>query len=159
MFLALLGWASSMSAGNIVEELQDRLSTLPDRQQIVLTYTFEGCYGPYHHGEIEFWRTGDTIKYIHSSFDDQGKQPFNQAGKYGRADLLHLLAEKKTELASTIYGNKINYRLADASGDGVEGADRIEQRKFIALFQPLLHVFGTEDKMPIPKLRTGGFVH
>ncbi len=155
----LISIAGSVIAGTILDDLRDRIDLLENGDQITLTYTFEGCYGPYHHGEIEMSLVDDTIYYEHRSFDDQGKNPFVQSGKYDRLFLLNQLGKYIHESASTILGNKINYEITDDISKLVEGSDRIEHRKFVELFQPLVNVFGSDKESIVPKLRTGGFVH
>ena len=158
-YFSLLVGLCFFSSFSLVEDVSDHLSAMETGDELLFEYSFEGCYGPYHHGTIHFTAEHDTIHYLEKSFDDKGDQGISQSGKYHREDLLDLLAKSKERNSKEILGNTITYRI---SRDGVEmtkGADRIEQRHFIEIFHPFSNVFPISKTSVIPGLKTGGFVH
>ncbi|MBK8504914.1 MAG: hypothetical protein IPL46_23480 [Saprospiraceae bacterium] len=144
---------------SVIADLQDHLAGLEDGDQLSFEYSFEGCYGPYHHGRIDFNSISDTIFYTEKSYDDKGKEGLSQSGKYERSRLLDLLRHAEKTKSKEIYGNTITYRIAINTNEIRRGADRIEQRHFIEIFQPFTSVFSKGRNTVIPGLKTGGFVH
>lgn len=148
-----------LSSFTIIEDLSDQVSGMKEGDKMLLEYSFEGCYGPYHHGTIDMSFKNDTIFYVEKSFDHTGKNPITQAGKYERSKLLHLLNQAGKKKSDEVLGNTITYRLSSDSREILKGADRIEQRHFIELFHPFTSIFPPAQEEVIPGLKTGGFVH
>jgi hypothetical protein len=144
---------------SVIPDLRDHLAGLNDGDKLSFEYSFEGCYGPYHHGRIDFNAVADTIFYTEKSYDDKGQEGLSQSGKYERSRLLDLLTQSEKTKSEEIYRNTITYLISINADEKLRGADRIEQRHFIGIFQPFSSVFQKEQNKVIPGLQTGGFVH
>ncbi|NND31034.1 MAG: hypothetical protein HKN76_00495 [Saprospiraceae bacterium] len=149
----------NLFAGAVIEDLTDQILQMRNGDLLKMEYNFAGCFGPYHHGSIEMEMKADTIYYLSSSFDDKGKQPFNQSGKYHRDQLIKMLKKAQKQKSNEVLGNTISYRLISNGDIAVEGADKIEQRHFIELFHPFSNIFQKKTPDLIPKINNGGFVH
>jgi hypothetical protein len=156
--LLAFGTLLLMSFG-VVDDLRDHIEGMEQGKEMLLEYSFEGCYGPYHHGTIEMRLENDTVYFVEKSYDHQGENAITQAGKYHRERLLDLLQKAQKRNSGEIYGNTITYRISSGSGEVMTGADRIEQRHFIELFHPFTSIFPSNGKEVIPGLKTGGFKH
>ncbi len=157
-FTLILAALMLMSFG-VVDDLRDHIGGMEPGETMLLEYSFEGCYGPYHHGTIEMRLENDTVYFVEKSFDHDGRNAIIQSGKYHREQLLNLLQKTSRKNSSEIYGNTITYRLSTSAGEIITGADRIEQRHFIELFHPFTSIFSLDEKEVIPGLKTGGFKH
>ncbi len=158
IILAFLGIVS-LPASSVIEDLMEQVDRMAENDKITLDYTFEGCFGPYHHGRIKMVLKADTIYYINHSYDGNNTEPLSQAGKYQKNHLMELLEAEKKKAASTVIGNTIDYKIKSDEEEITHGSDHIEQRNFIELFHPLTSIFKPEKKSIIPKLSSGGFVH
>ncbi len=154
--LALLGLI--FQSFTLMEDLTDHIRGMGDEDTILFEYSFEGCFGPYHHGSIEFTLKQDTIHYHEKNFDDKGEESVSQSGTYAKSDLLRLLRKADEKQSSEIFGNTITFQITDSEGEVTKGADHIVQRHFIEIFHPLSNVFRA-DQPRIPGLKNGGFVH
>ncbi len=148
-----------LSSFTVIEDLSDQISGMKEGDKMMLEYSFEGCYGPYHHGTIDMSFKNDTIFYVEKSFDHTGKNAITQAGRYDRKQLLDLLRQAGKKKSDEVLGNTITYRISSGSMEILKGADRIEQRHFIELFHPFTSIFPPAQEEVIPGLKTGGFVH
>lgn len=155
----LLCGMTNLFAGAVIEDLTDQVVQMRDGDILKMEYNFAGCFGPYHHGSIEMELRADTVYYLSSSFDEKGKQPFNQAGKYHHEYLIKLLKKAQKKKSSEVLGNTISYRLISNGDVTVEGADKIEQRHFIELYHPFSSIFKPKSADIVPKVSSGGFVH
>ena len=144
---------------SVIDDLHDHLAGIDEGETLNLEYSFEGCYGPYHHGRIDLRYMSDTIYFVQKSFDDKGEEGLTQSGKYQRSQLLDLLKQSVRSKSKEILGNTITYRITINNQERLKGADRIEQRHFIEIFQPFSSVFSNDQNPVIPGLKTGGFVH
>jgi hypothetical protein len=144
---------------SVIDDLHDHLARLEDGDKLNFEYSFEGCYGPYHHGRVDFSYVSDTIFFVETSYDHSGKEGLTQSGKYFRSKLLELLKQSEKSRSKEILGNTITYRISVNTQENLRGADRIEQQHFIQLFQPFSSVFSKGQNPVIPGLKTGGFVH
>ena len=143
----------------VIEDLRDHLAGLEDGDELNLEYSFEGCYGPYHHGRIDFKYMSDTIYFTETSYDHAGKKGLTQSGKYLQSKLLDLLKQSEKSKTREILGNTITYRISVNDRESLRGADRIDQHHFIEIFKPFSSVFSKGVNPAIPGLNTGGFVH
>ncbi len=157
IILCSLLYLGQAQASGIFSSLIGQIENLHDGDRLLVEYSFEGCFGPYHHGSIEMILKGDSIHFLERSFDHNDREGISQSGKYERTDLIKLLEKKGEQRSSEIYGNVLNYRFI-LDGQLLEkGADRIEQRHFISLFQPLTSIF-TDPDFPL-KNKPKEFVH
>lgn len=144
---------------DLVEDLKHHLMKLRDGDQLMLTYSFEGCFGPYHHGTIDFEFRNDSIYFVEKNYDEKGRLQLTQAGRYLRTSLCELLEQASAKNSPEILGNVINYQLSQGDRVLLKSADRIEQQHFVEIFRPLGKIFSVKDKGPLPGLRRGGFTH
>ena len=151
---ALIWWSF-----NLIDDLTTQLLTMQEEENILVTYTFEGCYGPYHHGTIDMHLKNDTIYFVERSYDDQGKKELTQSGRYHREHLIDKLNQASKKKSPEILGNRINYRISKGNELVSETWDRIEQQHFIDIFRPFSSVFTKRGSELLPGLKKGGFVH
>ena len=144
---------------SVVEDLAAEIAILDDGEHLLLEYTFEGCFGPYHHGTVFVESKNGALHYLTKSFDDKNKPGISQAGKYEKEELLALLEKAREKNSNTVFGNAISYRLSRDEQEILRNDDHIEQRHFIELFQPFTSIFPPKNKDIIPKISSGGFVH
>ncbi len=144
---------------SVIEDLRTEVSAMEEGSKLLLEYTFSGCYGPYHHGTIAMTLVGGALEYLSSSFDDKNQPGIAQAGSYTIKQLERLLRKAASHSSSKIYGNAITYRLSSRGEEILVGADHIEQRHFIEIFQPFTSIFPKDAPDIIPKVSSGGFVH
>ncbi len=143
----IMGW-SSLQANSVIGDLESKILDLEESEELVMKYTFVGCFGPYHQGSFHLTMKKDTIHYLSKSIDKSTGQSINQAGKYARSHLLILLAESKNQAASEILGNSIHYQF-ETNGELMDkGTDYIDQRHFIEIFHPFTSFLKTEIKTP-----------
>lgn len=155
----LMALVFTVKGEGIIDDFQNEIAALDEGDQIVLEYTFEGCYGPYHHGSISVVKKAGKLEYLTKSFNHKNVEGLSQAGKYEPEQLQELLIQAKNKTSSTVFGNAISYRLSDGKDEILRGADRIEQRHFIELFEPFTSIFKEDQKSIIPKVSSGGFVN
>ena len=144
---------------SIIGDLRTEVANLEDGSKLLLEYTFEGCYGPYHHGTVALSCDRGVIEYLSSSFDHQNQPGIAQSSSYSKEALLKLLHEAQSKQSSKVFGNAISYRISTRGHELLRGADRIEQRHFIQLFEPFTSVFPKKQDDIVPKISSGGFVH
>ena len=159
LFLACFLMTTAAFAEGIISDLRSEIENLQQGEMVLLEYTFEGCYGPYHHGSITIEMKNDKLEYLTKSYDHRNKEGISQAGSYERQQLVQLLNKAEDQTSSEVFGNAISYRLSDGHGELYSGADRIEQRHFISLFEPFTSIIPKEQKDIVPKISSGGFVH
>lgn len=150
---SFLAWS-----GDIIKDIENCISALQHGEEATVTYNFEGCYGPYHHGTITLTRSKDTLFFHEQNFDDKGTEGISQSGF-----LLYSQIEKSLNLlqnkpAKEILGNRINYTIKKPN-ETIKGNSDIQQRHFVNIFHPFTNVFPEEKKEILPGVRTGGFVH
>jgi len=158
ILLMVFACVSSVGFASVIEDLSEQIVDLRDGDIAILDYQFRGCYGPYHRGTIEMQLVGDEIHYTSRSFDDKGNQALAQAGKYKRKYLIKLLDEAAKEQRSEVYGNTIEYKINASNRPTLDGADKIEQRHFIEIFEPFTSIFKPKEQDIIPRVSSGGFV-
>jgi len=158
-FLTLFGLllAAGGIQASLLEDLQTHVHMMQDGDQLTLSYTFEGCFGPYHHGEIEMEMKGGTIHYKNHSYANKKTEAFTQSGNYTKRTLISKLESAAQNASKTIYGNRINYRIDDGH-KASQGSDSIEHSEFVKIFHPYQTFLKDQDEMVIPGLSTGGFV-
>ncbi len=144
-------WAS------ITDDLRDQINRMRDGETITLDYGFEGCYGPYHQGQIEITLADNIFHYKNHSYADKEAEAFTQSGQYQRRVLMQKLAQADHKMSSTVYGNRLNYQIK-SQNNSVTGSDRIERRHFIDIFHPFPTFMEENKQEVIPQLKTGGFV-
>ena len=158
--LCLLFCITSVHASDgLISDLQVNLKTLDENKVLKLSYNFEGCYGPYHHGTITFEYKQGKLHFLHENFNDKGESGIAQAGSFTRQTLQDVLDKMRTKNSSEIFGNVINYQIEVDANIVIRSADRITQRHFTTIFEPFSSVFDKEEKSIIPKISSGGFVH
>ena len=158
-FLTLLGLllATGGIQASILDDLQAHINMMQDGDQLTLSYAFEGCFGPYHHGRIEMEMKQGTIYYKNHSYADKKAKAFTQSGSYAKNVVVSKLASAAQNASKTIYGNRINYGIDDGH-KVIKGSDSIEQSNFVKIFHPYSAFIKDQDEMVIPGLSTGGFV-
>lgn len=149
-FALLALWFGSQSY-DVIQDLQKELSDLDAGKSFTFSYTFVGCFGPYHHGSIVFERIQDTILYRETSYDDQGLNPISQSGAYELNELIELLESAKETRSTRIYGNTLNYEIKAGEKSRVN-VDQISQRHFIKIFHPFSTVFNSPPNTTIPNI-------
>ncbi len=158
ILLMILAYVSGAGFASVIEDLSEQVQYLDEGDIAIMDYQFRGCYGPYHRGTIELQLVGDEVHYTSRSFDDKGKQALAQAGKYKRKYLIKLLEEAAKEQRSEVYGNTIEYKISASNRATLDGADKIEQRHFIEIFEPFTSIFKPKEQDIIPRVSSGGFV-
>ncbi len=159
LFLLGLTLPIMVLAEGLINDLRSEINNLQEGDVVMLEYTFEGCYGPYHHGSITIEMKNGNLEYLTKSYNHQNKEGISQAGSYEPNQLHKLLNQAESKSSSTVFGNAISYRLSSSGEELATGADRIEQRHFIGLFEPFTSVFSKEQPDIVPKISSGGFVH
>ncbi|MBX2815813.1 MAG: hypothetical protein KTR24_07440 [Saprospiraceae bacterium] len=138
--------------------IADEVAILQEGDTLKVIYTFEGCYGPYHHGEIFMTLKGGEIHSLSKSYSDRSKAPMVESNVVAQGRLVGNLDEAGKKESSEILGNVINFRIMMGEEMLHRGKDRIAQRHFIEVFHPFTSTFQPTQRPLIPKISTGGFV-
>lgn len=142
-----------------IDQLIDQIKLLNEGDKLTYEYTFQGCYGPYHHGRVVMKLIQDTIYYTETNFDHQGVEGLSQSGQYQRDRLLELLADAARSTSTEILGHAMSFRVSINDHETDRGAVKLDQAHFISIFQPFTSKFPAKKKSPIPGMKTGGFVN
>lgn len=159
IFCVSLLWSATLVADLSLKTLQEHLQRLDEGEKLSFEYTFQGCFGPYHHGRIIMQLVQDTIYYTETNYDHQGVEGISQSGQYARPRLLALLAEAANTTSTDVLGHAMSFRLSVNDQEMERGAAKLDQAHFIAIFQPFTTKFAPKKKSPIPGVKTGGFVN
>ena len=156
--ILLLSLSTDSGSANIINDMEKSIHSLSDKDAAIITYSFEGCYGAYHHGTIQLTRSQDTLFFHEQNFDDKGKAGISQSGYLLYSQLDQTLGQLKKERSKEILGNRINYTI-ETPTESIKGVSDIQQSHFIKIFHPFTNVFPEKKEKILPGVRTGGFVN
>ncbi|MCB0689087.1 MAG: hypothetical protein KDC53_21260 [Saprospiraceae bacterium] len=157
-FIILLMGVFSFSF-NVISDLKEELADLNEGQTLHLEYSFEGCYGPYHHGSVRFNMEDGVVLFQERNFDEKGKEGISQSGKYPLDVLIEKLTSAQEHKSTEVLGASINYQIKENGHVVGEGVDRMDQAHFIEIFRPFSSLIKDRQSSTIPGLKNGGFVH